>query len=56
MVMGSFATVHKVSKEVRALFNFPLPPRHFWKRWFNGCTVTEALLYAWLFAIEVRLE
>ena len=34
-------------------FNTPLPPQRFWKRWINGCTITEAFLYIWIVAIEV---
>jgi hypothetical protein len=53
MAAIGYVAVHMVSKKVRAIFNFPLPPRHFWRRWINGCTIMEALLYVWLVALEV---
>jgi hypothetical protein len=54
IAVGYVDAVHMVSKKVRAICNFPLPPRHFWRRWINGCTIMEALLYVWLVALEVR--
>ena len=45
---------YKAAHRLRTLCSAPLPLHRFWKRWINGVTVIEALLYTWIVACEVR--
>lgn len=50
----SVYSAYKIAHRVRMLCNTPLPPHCYWKRHFNGITVTEAFLYLWIVSMEVR--